>query len=146
MCKEMQFAINRQVVIDGLNRRAEEREAAAREANLEAFEEDMIHRCNARYDAVNLQNRMDEDLRKSRERCKANISGRAYAKERRQNRRKDVALSFLAYFASVVITFWLTTWTYLPLWGAITFALGCTMFLALRLFMLHCEAETEART
>lgn len=145
MCKEMQFAINRQVVMDGLNRRAEERETAAREADLEAFEEDMIRRCNANCDEIHLQKRMDEEVRTSLEQCKAKISGRAYAKERRRNRRKDVALSCLIFFAFTVITFWLTTWTHLPLWGAITYIAGGAMFLALHLFMLHCEAMTEVR-
>ena len=130
MCREMQFAINRQVVLDGLNRRAEERAAAAREAELEAFEQAMIRRCNAQYDAANLQQRMDEDLRTSRERCASNISNRAAAKERRQSLHKDIAFACLIYFTYTVVLFWLTKWTHLPMWGAITYAVGGVAFLA----------------
>lgn len=143
MCREMQFAINRQVVIDGLNRRAEAKAAAEREAELEAFEEDMIRRCNDRYEAAHLQQRMDEDVRTCRDRCESNISGRAYIKERKKQLRKDVALSCLIYFAFAVVIFWLTTWTYLPLWGAAAYVAAGAMILAARLFVLRCDAEAE---
>lgn len=130
MCKEMQFAINRKVVIDGLNRRAEERAAAEREAALESFEDTMIRRCNDNYDASRLQKRMDEDVRSSIARCESNIFGRSAAKAKRQNQKKDAALGCLSFFAYSVVLLWLTTWTHMPIWGAIAYIIGGGVFLA----------------
>lgn len=137
MCKEMQFAINRQVVIDGLNRRAEERAAAEREAALESFEDSMIRRCNAHCEETHLQNRMDEEVRTAQNRSASNISGRAKAKASRQNRQKDTALGCLAFFAYAVLLLWLTTWTYLPIWGATGYILGGAVFLVLYLGKMY---------
>lgn len=143
MDKEKQFAINRQVVMDGLNRRAEKRAAAEREADLDAFEDAMICRCNAQYDAARIQRRMDAEVERCREQRVSNIAKRAEVKRRKQMLHKDIALSCLVYFAFAVILFWLTTWLCMPIRGTITATAAGAMLLIIRLFQLQREAETE---
>ena len=137
MDKVKQFEINRRVVQDGLKRRAEEREAAERETALEFYEADMIRFCNDRHEVALVQRKTDDDVRKCFGQCKHNIAGRAKAKAQKQRVQKDTALSSLSYFAYTVLMFWLTTWTYLPVWGAAAAVLGFLPVLLAHIYLLH---------
>ena len=143
-----QFEINRRIVQDGLNRRAEQRARAARETTLETYEADMIRACNDRHEVSLLQKKADDVVRECRDRCNHNIAERARAKAQKWSRRKDLALGCLSYFAVSVLMHWLTTWTYLPVWGAVTAQIGFLPILIAHVYLLYnppAERKEEAR-
>lgn len=145
MDRVKQFAINRQVVIDGLKRRAAQKEAAERESALDAFEIDMIRMCNFHREDVQLQNKMDADTRRTRRHSRAKIASRAKAKARKQRRRKDSALGCLTFFVYTLAMFRLTVWTYFPVWGAIPMVACGALFLLLYLCKVNASRSAERK-
>lgn len=137
MDREMQFCINRQVVLDGLNRRAEERAAAEKEATLEAFEDAMIHRINENYEGASWQRHFEDTTRLDREVINARIDKRAENKAKAEQIRKDTRLGVLIFVIYGIVVAWLTSWTHLPAWAAILYILSGSLFLFLYLLDLH---------
>lgn len=116
MENRVRFAMeaNRRFVQDGLNRRKIEHQ-------LDAFEDDMIQRCNEKYESVYWKG----VARLEQEKCKARIVARAEQREKAEQTRKDITLACLIFFAFVVVMLQLTTWTLLPVWASFTLiALG----------------------
>lgn len=96
---------NRRYVQNGLDRRRLEGE-------LDAFEDEMIQRCNEKYETAYWQSVSRND----RENCKTRIAERAEKREKAQQVRKDITLACLIFFAFATVMFHLVAWTPLPLW------------------------------
>ncbi len=112
---------NRQIVLDGLKRRALKKAADQLETKLDAFEADMIQHCNVNHASATV-----------RQNCRTSIAIRAKAREKRALKWqavKDVALSAFVFIAFSAGMLWLTTWTYLPLYGAATYIVGGALLL-----------------
>ena len=99
---------NRRYVQDGLDRRKLENQ-------LDAFEDEMIERCNENHEAAYWKNvaRLDQ------EKCKARIVARAEQRERAEQIHKDIALACLIFFAFAVVMLHLAIWTPLPFWASL---------------------------
>lgn len=98
---------NRKFVQDGLNRRK-------LEGQLDAFEADMIRRCNEKYEAAYWQRQAQLD----RCQCEVRIAERAEKREKAEQIRKDITLACLIFFAFAVVMIQLASWTPLPMWTA----------------------------
>lgn len=129
---------NRRIVQEGLARRR-------REHQLDAFETAMIQRCNEHYYHADLQRKMDDTTRIGRELCAARIVARAERRAVGKRIRKDTALGCLSFFAASVVTMWLTTWTNLPVWAAVTFIVSMALFLAAYICDLHGFLSMEVK-
>lgn len=134
---------NRRIVQDGLARRQEARRQAQVEADCEAFENDMFNRLNSNYANAVWQDICGGLLAETQQECRGRINKRAESRTERQERRKDNALGCLVYFAFAVFMFWLTTWTFFPIWGALTFTAGASMILAAYLYRVNVECREE---
>ena len=99
---------NRRIVQEGLDRRKLENK-------LDAFEDEMIRRCNEKHEAARWQRQAQLD----RELCKARIVARAEQRERAEQIHKDVALACLIFFAFAVVMIHLAAWTPLPMWASL---------------------------
>lgn len=124
------MAANRRIVQEGLDRRKQE-------SQLNAFEDEMLRRINENCENAAWQTRQDIYDRINREGCKSRIAARAEAAAKTKQRRKDTALGILTLFAHAVVMLWLTTWTYFPIYAAVTLIVGGAMFLALYLCRVH---------
>lgn len=131
----MQCEMNRRVVQEGLRRRADRR--AETERSLEAYEVDMIRFCNDRHAMALMDERVDADVRMCRQQSNARIAKRAKIRALKQERRKDTVLDCLTYFVVTVLLFWLTAWTYLPVWCAVTTAIGLFSLLMADIYLIH---------
>lgn len=130
MDREMQFDINRRVVLDGLNRRAEERAAVEREATLDAFEDAMIHRINENCDGAIWKRHFADTIRLDREAISARIDKRAENKAKAEQIRKDTRLGVLIFVIYGIVIAWLTKVSHLPVWAAVLYiALGVPFLL-----------------
>ena len=112
------MAANRRIVQDGLNRRKLERQ-------LDAFEDEMIERCNEHFEDAYWQRVAQFD----REKCKARIVARAEQKAAADRLRKDIALACLIFFTFAVVMLQLATWTPLPIWAALILVAFGALFL-----------------
>ncbi len=128
--RAINMAANRKIVQDGLDRRR-------LEAKLDAFEDEMIQRCNEHCYDAHLQKMADDAVKINRECQKAKIVSRAEVKRIANQRRKDTAIGCLAFSVYAIVLFWLTTCTYLPLWAAIMYTAGGAVLLALYICRLH---------
>ena len=137
MDKEKQFCINRRVVLDGLNRRAEERAEAEREANLDAFEDAMIHRINENCEGASWQRHFEDTARLNLDEINARIKKRAEDKAKADEIRKDTRLGVLIFVIYGIVVAWLTSWTHLPVWTAILYILAGSLFLLLYVLDVH---------
>lgn len=126
----MAMASNRRIVQEHLDRRKIEKQ-------LNTFEDEMIQRVNDnRYNAI-LQRDCDTALLMEREGSKLRILSRVACRAVREQIRKDTALGCLTYFAYAVVMLWLTRWTYLPVYAAVTCIVGGVLFLAVYLCRVH---------
>lgn len=110
MENRVRFAMeaNRRYVQDGLNRRKLEHQ-------LDAFEDDMIQRCNENYEAAYWQNVAKSDQQK----CMARIEERAEKREKAEEVRKDISLACLIYFVFAIVLLQLANWSLIPIWTAL---------------------------
>lgn len=99
---------NRRYVQDGLNRRKLEGE-------LDAFEADMIQRCNENCESAYWKGVAHHD----REKCMARITERAKQREKAKQTRKDITLACLIFFAFATVMFQLAAWTPLPWYASL---------------------------
>ena len=126
----MAMNANRRIVSEGLFRRKIEKQ-------LDAFEDQMIRRCNERCDAANFDRKMENTLQLEEDLRKARILAREQKRAAAARIRKDTALGILSFFAASVVSLWLTTWTYLPMWAAVTLILGGLSLLVAFICKLH---------
>lgn len=137
MDREMQFEINRRVVQEGLNRRAEERQAAQKEAELNAFEDEMILHINKNYDESSIKRHLDDTARLDLEAVNARMSERAEKNAEIKQIRKDSRIGSLIFAIYSIVIVWLTTWTHLPVWVAVLYIAMGAFFLFLYMCDVH---------
>jgi len=131
----------RRVVNEGLARRKIARQEAEKEAVLEQYERDMILRCNAHCADTKEQRRLDDTVRLREAQRSAAEAARKKARAKEQQTDAKAAHTFRLYCVSVIVLFWLTTWTYFPAWAALTTACGLAVFVSAYLFRLYCPFE-----
>lgn len=131
----------RQIVQAGLDRRKADRETAAREARLERYEQDQIHFCNEHCANAKVLRLMDETGRMQREQVKARQAAREQALAMEMAREQAATDAVKKYGVFCLAILCLTIFTHLPLWAAITTALGMGVFPAAYIFRLYYPLE-----
>lgn len=131
----------RQIVQAGLDRRKADRETAAREAKLERYEQDQIRCCNEHSANAKVLRQMDETGRIQQEQFKARQAAKAEALAKEREREQAAAGAVKKYIFACMATLCLTIFTNLPLWAAVTLALGLGVFPAAYIFRLYYPLE-----
>lgn len=131
----------RQIVQAGLERRKAEREKAAQEAKLEKYEQDQILFCNMHCADAKVQRQLEETGRLNRERFAAMRAAQAEAVAKQMARDQAAVDAIKKYIVVCLAMLTLTIFTHLPLWGAITTALGMGVFPAAYIFRLYYPLE-----
>lgn len=131
----------RQIVQAGLDRRKADRETAAREARLERYEQDQIRCCNEHSANAKVLRQMDETGRMQREQYEARRAAREQAQALEMAREQAATDAVKKYGVFCLAILCLTIFTHLPLWGAITTALGMGVFPAAYIFRLYYPLE-----
>lgn len=131
----------RRIVQIGLERRKAERETAAREAKLEKYEQDQILFCNMHCADAKVQRQKEENGRRNKQQYEARRAAReqALAVEMAREQAAIDAVKKYGVFCLAMLT--LTIFTHLPMWGAITTALGMGVFPAVYIFRLYYPLE-----
>lgn len=109
---------NRRYVQNGLDRRK-------LECELDAFEDDMIQRCNEKYEAAY----WNGVARRDQQKCKTRIAERTEKREKTQQIRKDITLACLIFFAFATVMFQFAAWTPLPWWTSLILVSFGVLFL-----------------
>lgn len=131
----------RRIVTAGLERRKAERETAAREARLERYEQDQIRCCNEHSANAKVLRLMDETGRMQQEQVKARQAAKAEALAKELEREQAATDAVKKYGVFCLAMMCLTIFTHLPMWGAITTALGMGVFPAAYIFRLYYPLE-----
>jgi len=131
----------RQIVQAGLDRRKADRETAAREAQLERYEQDQIRCCNEHSANAKVLRLMDETGRMQREQYEARRAAKAEALAKELEREQAATDAVKKYGVFCLVMLCLTIFTHLPMWGAITTALGMAVFPAAYIFRLYYPLE-----
>lgn len=131
----------RKIVQAGLDRRKADREAAAREARLERYEQDQIHFCNEHCANAKEQRQLEETGRRNRQQYEARRAAREQALALKLAREQAAIDAVRKYVVFCLAMLCLTIFTHLPLWGAITTALGMGVFPAAYIFRLYYPLE-----
>lgn len=131
----------RKIVQAGLDRRKADREAAAREARLERYEQDQIHFCNEHCANAKEQRQLEETGRRNRQQYEARRAAREQALALEMAREQAAIDAVKKYGIFCMALLCLTIFTHLPLWGAITTAIGMGVFPAVYIFRLYYPLE-----
>ena len=131
----------RRIVQIGLDRRKEDRDTAAKEARLEKYEQDQIHFCNVHSANAKEQRQLEETGRMQREQVKARQAAREQALAMEMAREQAATDAVKKYGVFCLAILCLTIFTHLPLWAAITTALGMGVFPAAYIFRLYYPLE-----
>jgi hypothetical protein len=131
----------RRIVQFGLDRRKEDRDTAAKEARLEKYEQEQILFCNAHSAAAKAQRQLEETGRRNMQQYEARRTARAQALAMEMAREQAAADAVKKYGVFCLATLCLTIFTHLPLWAAITTALGMGVFPAAYIFRLYYPLE-----
>ena len=132
----------RSIVAKGLERRKQL--FAEQEAALEQYEQDMIDTCNTHCADAKLLRQNEETGRLNREQIEARRAARAEALAKKQAREEAATTAVKRYILVCMGILWLTAFTHLPLWAAITLALGLAVFPAAYIFRLYYPLEVSA--
>lgn len=131
----------RRIVTAGLERRKAERETAAQEARLEKYEQDQIHFCNVHSANAKEQRQLEETGRMNQQQYEARKAAREQALAMEMAREQAAIDAVRKYVVFCLAMLCLTIFTHLPLWGAITTALGMGVFPAAYIFRLYYPLE-----
>ena len=131
----------RRIVQNGLDRRKEDRDTAAKEARLEKYEQDQIHFCNEHCANSKEQRQLEETGRRNRQQYEARRAARAEAYALELAREQAATDAVKKYGVFCMATLCLTIFTHLPVWAAITTALGMGVFPAAYIFRLYYPLE-----
>lgn len=135
----------RKLVSLGLQRRREEKEAAANEKRLEEYEREMIATCNDNAADAKAQREADEVNRYNQQQLAA------YRREQREKMIREWERDNTAYTAvrryafALLILMLVTVWTPLPCWAAVALIIGTAVCLAAYIFRLYFPAEGVKR-
>lgn len=132
----------RSIVAQGLERRKQL--FAEHEAALEQYEQDMIDTCNTHCADAKLLRQNEETGRLNREQREARRAARAEAQAKEQAREEATTTAVKRYILACMGIFWLTAFTHLPIWAAVTCALGLAVFPAVYIFRLYYPLEVSA--
>lgn len=131
----------RRIVQIGLDRRKEDRDTAAKEARLEKYEQDQIHFCNVHSANAKEQRQLEETGRRNRQQYEARKAAREQALAMEMAREQAAIDAVRKYGVFCLAILCLTIFTHLPMWGAITTALGMGVFPAAYIFRLYYPME-----
>lgn len=131
----------RRIVQVGLDRRKEDRDTAAKEARLEKYEQEQILFCNAHSAAAKAQRQLEETGRMNLQKHKARRDAWEQALAMELAKEQAAISAVKKYGVFCLATLCLTIFTHLPLWGAITTALGMGAFPAAYIFRLYYPLE-----
>ena len=147
----------RKLVEDGLTLRRKRREAAEREARMEAYEKEMITFCNGHYanakesrarEAEKSMEMAMEALRKEEARSRY-IEQRKREREQaqqemaREARAYDAVRNFILF---CMVTALVTVWTPFPWWAAVALVAGCTALAAAYVFRLYYPMDEKTNS
>lgn len=121
----------------GLELRRHARQEAEREAKLEQYEQDMIETCNINCADARFSRQQEAAGRINREIIEARRAARAEALAQELAKEEAATTAVKRYIITCMAIFWLTAFTYLPVWAAITLALGLAVFPAVYIFRLY---------
>lgn len=127
----------RRIVQIGLERRKDDRDTAAKEAQLEKYEQDQIHFCNAHFANAKEQRQIEETGRMQRERFMARQAAKAAALAKELEREQAATDAMKKYGVFCLAMLCLTIFTHLPMWAAITTAVSMAVFPAAYIFRLY---------
>lgn len=134
---------NKRTVIAGLDRRRMERLEAKQEARLERYEQDQLHAISENCTSARMKREAEEASQRILQQTAAKRAARA-AELAEAQERKDDSIRAIQYYVLVCLgVMWLTTFTYLPIWAAVTLALGLGVFPAAYIFRLYFPADEE---
>ena len=132
---------NKRIVQEGLDRRKAERMYAENEARLEQYERDMIRACNKRHADAKIENMAVTADHSCKAQSRARIVSRRDAKYRKMERNNSARHAVMLYVFVIAGLFWLTTWTYMPVWTAATCMVSFLPILLVHLFQLYNPAK-----
>lgn len=121
----------------GLELRRNARQEAEREAKLEQYEQDMIETCNINCADARFSRQQEAAGRKNREIIEARRAARAEALAQELAKEEEATTAVKRYIITCMAILWLTAFTYLPIWAAITLDLGLAVFPAAYIFRLY---------
>lgn len=127
----------RHIVTLGLQHRKMIRQNAEREQRLEKYERDMITRCNEHSADAKILRRMEDTDQLSRIQAAARQEARKQIQAAEQAREEAATGAVKRYILTCMAILWLTTWTYLPLWAAVTLVAGLAVFPVVYVFRLY---------
>ena len=131
----------RRIVQIGLDRRKEDRDTAAKEARLEKYEQEQIHFCNIHSANAKEQRQLEETGRRNKQQYEARRAAREQALALELAREQAAIDAVRKYGVFCLAMLCLTIFTHLPLWAAITTALGMGVFPAAYIFRLYYPLE-----
>ena len=131
----------RRIVQIGLDRRKEDRDTAAKEARLEKYEQDQIHFCNVHSANAKEQRQLEETGRRNMQQYEARRAAREQALAMEMAREQAAIDAVRKYGVFCLAILCLTIFTHIPLWAAITTALGMGVFPAAYIFRLYYPLE-----
>lgn len=131
----------KRIVNAGLERRKAERQIAAQEERLELYEQDQIRACNVHFADAKVLRQKEETGRLNRELLEARQAARAEALAKELEREEAATTAVKKYITVCLATFCLTIFTNLPVWAAVTLALGLVVFPAAYIFRLYFPEE-----
>lgn len=133
----------RTIVQSGLERRKDDRNEAAREQQLEAYERQMICHCNEHCADAKAIRKLEETARLNQEQAEARRISRKAALEAELAKEERACEAVKRYIVICMGLLCLTAFTELPLWAVITMAIGSGVLLAAYIFRVYYPWEEE---
>lgn len=134
----------KRIVSAGLERQRDARQTAEHEARLERYEMDQIRGISENCAGARMKREAEERTRQSIQQAEARRAAIAQARAEQQ-RKEDAAMAACRYYGLTCLgILWLTSMTHLPIWAAITLALGLGVFPAAYIFRLYFPIESKA--
>lgn len=138
----------KQLVMDGLTLRRQQKEAAEREVRMEAYEKEMITFCNGHCANAKVIRQKDAEAaltlvleeNRRKELREQMIENRKRERERlRMEMERDAkamdALRWFVFFC--LVTALVTVWTHFPWWAAVALVSGTTALIAAYIFRVY---------
>lgn len=136
---------NKRIVAEGLAHRKAEREAAAKEAELEQYEQAQIRACNVRCANAKQKRRDEETGRLHRAQIEAELAAEAEAEAKEQAREDAAHLAVRKFCYTCMGIAMVTTWTPLEWWAAAALIAGLAVFPVAYIFRLYFPVAYDNR-
>ena len=138
---------NRRIVREGLERRKAARLEAESEARLDEYERDMIRFCNDHNADAKVTRKATADDWRCKTMSMERIESRKNARIKKWERRGALSRAVKLYAGTCLFLLWATTWSYLPIWAAVTASIGLGALpaaLAIRLYKVPIKRKEGA--